>query len=128
MEGVLVCTMVVGVFIVVFSFLAFRRFLHHREVMALAEKGLAYPEEPRRNGKETLRWGIIITAVGLALIIGLAPLIWLRGGGGDRSTMWPVLLIGLLPTFFGVGLILVHVLTRDKKDTPEPTERYWMGT
>jgi hypothetical protein len=112
------------VFLIVFSFLAYTRYLRHKEVMMLAEKGLSYPE-PRRNGKDTLRWGIGITAVGLALLVGIAPMVWVRAA---RSTMapdvgasaWPMLLIGLLPTFFGVALILIYVLTREEKPVDEP--------
>ncbi len=90
-------------FVFMFGFLAFLRYLRHREIMMLAEKGLAYPES--RNGKDTLRWGIVTTAVGLALIVGLIPVAWGR--------YWPVFLFGLIPTFFGLGLILTYVLTRE---------------
>jgi len=94
-------------FLIVFGLVAFVRFLRHKEILTLAERGLAYPE--RRNGKDTLRWGIVFAAVGLALIIGLFPTA-LRGE-------WLLLLIGLLPTFFGLGLVLIYVLTRE--DEPE---------
>lgn len=96
------CTVFWGVLLVVGGFLTFSRYLRHREIMTLAEHGLAYPE--RKNGKDALRWGIIITGVGLALLLGLLPLA-LRGA-------WELLLLGLLPTFFGLSLVLVYVLTR----------------
>ncbi len=95
--------------VIVFLFLAYSRYLRHKEIMTLAEKGLAYPE--RRNGKVALRWGIIIAGIGLALVLGLLPFI-LRG-------TWELLLLGLLPTFFGLSLVLVYVLTRPEEPKPE---------
>ena len=111
MDTVFPCLFGVSVFLIVFGFFAFLRFLKYKETLALAEKGLVYPE--RRNGKDSLRWGIVITAVGLALILGLLPVAW-RG-------MWPFLLFGLIPTFFGLALVLIYVLTYEKKPkAPEP--------
>jgi 4-hydroxybenzoate polyprenyltransferase len=107
---VIPCTLFVFILAVVFGFLAYSRYLRHKETIALAEKGLAFPE--RRNGKDALRWGVIITAIGLALIIGLFP-VALQGD-------WPLLLIGLLPTFFGLSLVLIYVLTRPEKPPEEP--------
>ena len=103
--GLIPCVGFMGVLLVVFGFLAYSRYLRHKEIIALAEKGLVYPE--RKNGKDILRWGIIITAVGLALLLGLLPLA-LQGS-------WPMLLFGLLPTFFGLSLVLIHVLTRKEE-------------
>jgi len=99
------CVFGIAIFLILFLFFAFVRYLRHREILTLAEKGLAYPE--RRNGKDTLRWGIAISAIGLALIVGLLPIAW--------QNFWPILLIGLLPTFFGLGLVLIYVLTREGK-------------
>jgi len=99
------CVFGVAIFLILFLFFAFVRYLRHREILTLAEKGLAYPE--RRNGKDTLRWGVAISAIGLALIVGLLPIAW--------QDFWPILLIGLLPTFFGLGLVLIYVLTREEK-------------
>ena len=104
------CIVSIAILVTVFGFLAFSRYLRHKEIMALADKGLAFPE--RRNGKDALRWGIIITAIGLALIVGLFP----EALQGD----WPLLLIGLLPTFFGLSLVLIYVLTRPEKPPEKP--------
>jgi amino acid transporter len=115
-ESLVVCTGFISLFVIIFGFLAYRRYLRHKEIMALAEKGLVYPEQKLNNGtgKDSLRWGIVITAIGFALIVGLIPLA-LRGS-------WPLLLIGLLPAFFGLGLILIHVLTREETPKSEPDE------
>lgn len=97
---------VVAVIAVVITF----RYLSYRETLALAEKGLARPER-ERDGKDTLRWGIIIAALGLALTLGLYPL------GMHYRTTYPLgfgpwMLLGLVPLFFGLALILIYVLTR----------------
>jgi hypothetical protein len=102
----------ITIFLILFLFLAFVRYLRYKEIMTLAEKGLAYPERKNgRNGKDTLRWGVAICAIGLALIVGVLPVAW--------GSFWPIMLIGLLPTFFGLGLVLIYVLTREEKPKPE---------
>jgi hypothetical protein len=96
------------IFVVVFGFVAFVRFLQHKETIVLAEKGLIHPRKRGRNGngKGALRWGIIIAAVGLAVLIGVFP--------AALRQNWPILLTGLLPTFFGLGLVLVYVVTKEE--------------
>jgi hypothetical protein len=109
MNDLIPCLGSISFVLIVFGFFAFLRYMRHREILTLAEKGLVYPE--RRNGKDTLRWGIVITAIGLALIVGIAPVAW--------GNFWPLLLIGLLPAFFGLGLVLIYVLTREPKEKEE---------
>lgn len=97
-----------------FGFLAFRRYLEFKETVALVEKGLVRPERmpgdgKSSDGKNTLRWGVVIAAVGLALCLGL-----LSEGFGS----W--MLFGLIPLFFGLSLVLVYVLTRE--DQPASSE------
>jgi len=99
----------IGFPLIVFGFIALMRFISYRETLALAEKGLVKPAKAQKNGKNglnALRWGIVIASIGIPIIIGVFPI------GG------PVLLVGLIPTFFGLGLVLIYVLTResDKKD------------
>ncbi len=113
-NGVFPCMAIVATLVIVFLFLAYSRYLRHKEIMNLAEKGLAFPE--RKNGKVALRWGVIITGLGLALLFGLLPFI-LKG-------TWELLLLGLLPTFFGLSLVLIYVLTRTeepKVESDKPT-------
>jgi di/tricarboxylate transporter len=128
MDTLIPCAAFLGFVVLLFGLIAFLRYISYRETLALAEKGLVRP--PRNTGKETLRWGIIITAVGLALCIGLWPLS-MAGFGGSAYPLGigPWMLIGLVPVFFGLALILVYVLTKDvkKKDdsgllTTENTE------
>ncbi len=111
-----------GSIIIIFLFLGFilaMRYVNYKETMQLAEKGLVRPARSNGNGKGALIWGIIITAIGLALIIGLWPLGVLINTDVPFG-FGPWMLTGLIPTFFGLALILIHVLTReDKADAKE---------
>jgi hypothetical protein len=114
MNDIIPCVGGLGFVTLVFAFILLMRFLAYRETLALAEKGLVKPQR-NGNGKGTLVWGIIITAVGLALMLGLWPLGYGFDGGRFPLGFGPWMLLGLVPTFFGVALILVYVLTREEK-------------
>jgi hypothetical protein len=97
-----------GLLVVVVALVLVLRYLSYRENLAMVEKGLLPPAKTR-NGKDTLRWGIIITAIGLALCLGLYPL-----GAATPNTyplgFGPWMLLGLIPLFFGLALVLIYVL------------------
>ncbi len=115
MNSFFACLSFTGIFVFLFSLLAFMRYMNYRETLALAEKGLVRPDRARGNGKDTLRWGIAIAAIGMALCLGLYPLGFLGGGSRFPLGFGPWMLAGLLPMFFGLGLILIYVLTREDK-------------
>lgn len=109
----LVCLGVLVAFFLTVVLVLGLRYLSYREALALAEKGLLRPER-NRDGKSALRWGILLVALGVALCLGLYPL------GAGFSDLYPLgfgpwMLLGLLPLFFGLGLILIYVLTRHKE-------------
>ena len=111
---------ILGLFFLTFIFIVAMRYIGYRETMQLAEKGLVRPGRGAGgNGKDTLRWGIVITAVGLALCLGLYP-IGLLAGNTFPLGIGPWMIAGFLPTFFGLGLILIYVVTRDKRDEQPP--------
>ena len=121
------CLGSVTTLLIFLGFIYAMRYLNYKETMQLAEKGLVKPSRANGGGKTALIWGIIITAIGLALIIGLWPLgaiISLNVPFG----FGPWMLTGLLPTFFGLALVLIYVLTREPQpkdeasDQPEKTE------
>jgi hypothetical protein len=104
------CISIVSVLLVILGFLAFLRYMNYRETIALAEKGLARPE-PKAKGKGgLLRWGILITALGVALSIGLYP-IGFSSGESYPLGLGPWMLGGFVPLFLGLGLVLLHFLT-----------------
>ena len=103
------CISIVSVLLVIFGFVAFLRYMNYRETIALAEKGLTRPEA--KGGKGLLRWGTVITALGLALTIGLYPL-GFSSGYDYPLHLGPWMLGGFVPLFLGLGLILLHFLTQ----------------
>ena len=106
------CISIVSVLLVIFGFIAFLRYLNYRETIALAERGLSRPERPEaKNSKGLLGWGITVTALGLALSLGLYP-IGFSSGYDYPLHLGPWMLGGFVPLFLGLGLILLHVLTR----------------
>jgi hypothetical protein len=98
-----------GALAIIFGFLAFVRYLNYKETLSLAEKGLTRPEA--KPGKGLLRWGILVTALGIALTLGLYP-IGFSVGDGYPLRLGPWMLGGFVPLFLGLGLILLHVLTQ----------------
>lgn len=96
--------------LIIFGFFAYLRYLKYKETLVLAEKGLLRFQHPS-NGKGTLRWGIVITALGFALCLGIFPLGWLAAPGEFPLNFGPWMLIGLIPTFFGLALVLIYLLT-----------------
>jgi len=102
------CISIISILLAIFSFIAFLRYMNYKETIALAEKGLTRPEA--RNGKGLLRWGILITALGVALSLGLYP-IGFSWGTAYPLHLGPWMLGGFVPLFLGLGLILLHYLT-----------------
>ncbi|MFT3892588.1 MAG: hypothetical protein QM730_13205 [Anaerolineales bacterium] len=109
MADIFPCLGIVGSLTVIFGFLAFLRYMNYRETLALAEKGLT-KTETRSTGKGFLRWGILITAIGFALTVGLY-LIGFSSAEEYPLHLGPWMLGGFVPLFLGIALILIHVLT-----------------
>jgi 4-hydroxybenzoate polyprenyltransferase len=101
-------------FAIVFGFFAYQRYLRYKETMALAEKGLVSPRY-EGNGKGALRWGVTITFLGVALCLGLYPFGWLAAPGEFPLNFGPWMLVGLLPTFFGLSLLVIYILTQKER-------------
>ena len=116
MADLVPCLSIVSVLIVIFGFLAFMRYINYKETLALAEKGLTRPEA--KNSKGFLRWGILVTALGLALSLGL----YFAGFGSAESYplhLGPWMLGGFVPLFLGLSLLLIHLLTQKDDVTPK---------
>ena len=102
------CLSIISVLLVIFGFLAFLRYMNYKETIALAEKGLTKPES--KSNKNLLRWGIIITALGFALTLGLYA-IGFASADNYPLHLGPWMLGGFVPLFLGIGLVLLHYLT-----------------
>jgi hypothetical protein len=109
MDDLFPCLGLIGALAIIFGFLAFIRYINYKETLALAEKGLSRPEGKTRTG--LLRWGILITALGLALSLGLYP-IGFSAGADYPLRLGPWMLGGFVPLFLGLGLVLLHFLTQ----------------
>lgn len=116
MSDIIPCMGSLGSLFLFLAFIVVMRYISYRETMKLADKGLIRPAR-NNNSKAALIWGIIITAIGMALMVGLWPLGFLIGTEAPLG-FGPWMLGGLLPLFFGLALILVHVLTRE----PQPKD------
>ena len=108
MSDIFPCLGIVGSLTVIFVFLAFLRYMKYKETIALAEKGLTAPEP--KSSKTLLRWGIVVTALGLALTLGLYA-IGFNSADNYPLHLGPWMLGGLVPLFLGLGLVLLHYLT-----------------
>lgn len=93
------------VFLVVFGFAAYSRYLQHKETMALAEKGLLSPQDPKDKNANVLRWGMIFSILGAILVLVMIPFAW--------NNYWSMFLLGLLPLALGLGLTLIYVFAQD---------------
>ena len=102
------CFSIVSILLVIFGFFAFLRYMSYKETLALAEKGLTKPET--KSGKGLLRWGILVTALGFALTLGLYA-IGFASADNYPLHLGPWMLGGFVPLFLGIGLILIHYLT-----------------
>ena len=99
--GVVVCM----IFLVVFGFIAFIRYLEYKETVALAERGLLRQKEDREQNDKigaTRNWGIVIFITGIGLTIGLSMI------GGSAA------IFGIIATFFGLSLIVLSRVNRHK--------------
>jgi hypothetical protein len=108
MSDLLPCLGVIGTLAIILGFLAFLRYMNYKETIALAEKGLTKPVT--RTGKGLLRWGIVISAIGVALSLGLYP-IGFSAGEIYPLHLGPWMLGGFVPLFLGLALVLLHYLT-----------------
>ena len=77
----------------------------HKKDMALIEKGLYQPEKPGPRGQTTLIWGLILTLVGLAVIVGA--LVMYRH----------FLMAGLVVEALGIALLVYTLIVKHQTPT-----------
>ena len=110
------CLSIIILFALVLGFIALMRYFTFRETIAMAEKGLVRSDDTQQR-KTYLRWGIIILAIGLALSVGLYPLGFNPGNAAEHVPLrlGPWMVIGFIPTFIGIALIVIHFITQEKE-------------
>ncbi len=102
------------IFLIIFGFFAFMRYLRYKETIALAERGLLRPSRRQRNsGRNMFKWGVLILSVGIGLFCTLTPLAAMTG---EPEAAVIGIILGALPASFGIGLILVDRYTRKEEE------------
>jgi hypothetical protein len=121
-NGFFACGMSAVFVVGVFGTVVLLRWFRHREIVTLAEKGLLpaqYAQLRASRDRGALGWGIALAALGLALVIGMWPI------GFVVEEPYPLhfgpwMLVGLIPLFIGLGLLIVYFVTRKENGaTPE---------
>jgi hypothetical protein len=117
MEEMALCVIPTALLVAIFGTIVALRWFKHREIMAMVEKGIVpqrYDTPPRRNGRALLGWGIVMAALGLALVVGLWPIGFARAGMASRYPLnfGPWMLMGLIPFAFGLALLIIYFLLR----------------
>jgi hypothetical protein len=123
------CVVPIAFLVAIFGTVVLMRWFKHREILALAEKGLLPAQYAQyvsaSRGRGLLGWGIALVALGLALMIGLWPIGFVtRPGGHAEGPPYPLyfgpwMLGGLIPLFIGLALLITYFLTR-KEETSAP--------
>ncbi len=91
--------------------------LHHKERMAAIEKGMDLPPLPaellrgqggRRTPADSLRRGLVLLLLGIALVIAL----YMTPNAGPRVAFW-----GLIPAAIGLGNLIFYYVEGRKPPT-----------
>lgn len=113
------------IFLITFGYFAFVRYLRYKETIELAKQGLLHPSREQRNGngRDTLRWGVILVIMSIGFFMGFALI--MKGVYFGRSDIF--ILLGILPLFFGIALLIIHRISGSKsrpvdenRDEPDP--------
>lgn len=119
---VVICAGAILSLLIFFGFIVLMRYINYKENLQLAERGLTRPMPEKKRGKGLLIWGILVTATGLALCLGLYPLGLMGNGMSFPLGLGPWMIAGFLPLFIGIGLVLVYILTgNEERKTTEPS-------
>ena len=130
MEEAALCVIPIAFLVAIFGTIVVLRWFKHREILAMVEKGLLptpYAQPGRAPiGRGLMGWGVGLAMLGLALIIGLWPLGFTRLAGAPGRSQYPLhfgpwMLMGLIPLFIGLALVIIYFLARrEELPAPEP--------
>jgi hypothetical protein len=79
------------------------------------------PTAPPRPSRAQLTWGLVLTAVGIALTLALWPIgLIANSAAGESGVHFPLglgpwMLAGFIPLFVGLALILAHVISQPER-------------
>ena len=134
---------------VILGFILLSRYLKYRETLTMIQHGITPPQPPvmmappmmprppvvqQRNsggGRATLIWGLVLTGIGIALTLALWPIGFIANSASDNSITFPLglgpwMLVGFVPLFVGLALILGYVITRPERGSmPNPPPAQW---
>lgn len=128
MATVVPCIATFTFFALVFGFIMIWRWFRHRELMAQIQHGYV-PSDQRaetanaRGSHKLLGRGLALTALGLALLIGLYPF------GFVTQEPWPLhfgpwMLLGLIPLFIGLAFLVTYYAGRQNHGAQEAEGRH----
>jgi drug/metabolite transporter (DMT)-like permease len=89
----------------VYLFVYKRIQMRHQMRLELIKQGKEIPVEVERYG--SLKAGIILTGIGLGLLLAL----WFEASY-HRGYVGAEIMLGLIPMFVGIGLIIFHFIAR----------------
>ncbi len=145
MTGVLTVFIIFVLFpVVILGFILLSRYLKYRETLTMLQHGITPPPPPvalhgrpmprppvvvppvvvqQGNGgsRGTLIWGLVLSAIGLALTLALLPIGFIANSASGNSVNFPLglgpwMLVGFVPLFIGLALILGYVIMRPERD------------
>lgn len=108
------------IFLIVFGFLAFMRYMRYKETVALAERGLLRSEETRqRSPRRLFNIGIVLFMVGLGFFCTLIPTAFLVDAA---EPAFVGIFVGVLPVSVGLAFIAIDFMNRKEGERAHEVE------
>ena len=103
----------------VYLFVYKRIKMNHEMRLEMIKQGREIPVDRDRMG--SLKSGIVLTGVGLGLFVGL-----MMQAQAERVTPGGELVLALVPTFVGIGLMVFHLIAKlsARAEQRNPVRRY----
>lgn len=114
------------IFIVIFGFLAFMRYMRYKETVALAERGLLRSDRSRRNGfrptgRRLFNIGVVLLSVGIGFFCTLIPTALIMDTG---EPAFMGIILGVLPASVGSALLIIDRVSNKNRPLFENEEEY----